>query len=74
MSQKLKIQKPNGVVFHTKPELLTDIVLELNGGGLTEKQTIMAMADAAMLRDGKEVKIKGYTLQLEGDEHERNTV
>ena len=64
----LKITKPNGVVFHTKPEHMADIVLELNGGGWTEKQTAMAMADAAILRDGKEVKINGWTLQLVGDE------
>lgn len=70
----LKIQKPNGVVFHVPKSKMVEVVLDLNGGGITEKQTIMAMADAAMLCDGKEVKIKGYTLQLEGDEHERNAV
>lgn len=64
----LKITKPNGVVFHAKTEHMVDIVLELNGGGWTEKQTARAMADAAILRDGKEVKINGWTLQLVGDE------
>lgn len=70
MSQKLKITKPNGVVFHTKPELMVDIVLELSGGGYTERQVVNAMADASVLRDGNEVKINGYTLQLVGDENE----
>ena len=63
----LRIQKPNGVVLHMPKSKMAEVVLDLNGGGITEKQTTMAMADAAMLRDGKEVKIKGYTLQLSLD-------
>jgi len=66
----LKITKPNGVVFHAPKDKMVDIVLELNGGGYTERQVVSAMADASVLRDGNEVKINGYTLQLVGDKNE----
>lgn len=60
----LKITKPNGVVFHVPDEKLAEVVLELSGGGWTEKQTMSAMADSALLRQGRIVKINGYKLQL----------
>lgn len=66
----LKIQKPNGVALHAPKNKMVEIVLHLNGGGITEKQTRMTMLALSLLRRGNAVEIKGYTLQLEEDEHE----
>lgn len=64
---KLKLTKPNGVVFHAPEEQMPNIVLELSGGGYTEESTRRAMLNSDKLRAGEEVSINGWKLQLVKD-------
>ena len=60
----LKITKPNGVVHHVAADKMPEVVLELCGGGYNELSTRRAMLNSDKLRNGAEIKINGYTLQL----------
>lgn len=64
---KLRLTKPNGVVFHTPEEHMPNIVLELSGGGYTEASTRSAMLSSDKLRSGEEININGWKLQLVGN-------
>ena len=64
----LKIKTPNGKVVTFPDDKLSEIVLELCGGGYTEKSTRDAMLAADNLRNTGHVAIKGYDLNLIGEE------
>lgn len=64
----LKIKTPNGKLVEFPDEKLSEIMLELYGGGYTEKSTREAMLAADKLRNTGHLKIKGYDLNLIGEE------
>ena len=64
----LKIKTPNGKVVTFPDDKLSEIVLELCGDGYTEKSTRDAMLAADNLRNTGHVAIKGYALNLIGEE------
>lgn len=60
----IRVTKPNGVVFHVPRTKLAEVVLELSGGGYSEKSVREAMLNSDKLRSGAEVSINGFKLQL----------
>lgn len=60
----IRITKPNGTTFNVPTQHLEGLVLELHGGGHTELQTRKAMLSSDKLRNGEEVRINGYKLQI----------
>ena len=64
----IKVTKPNGTTFMVPTKHISEVVLELHGGGYNELQTRKAMLSSDKLRAGEEVRINGYKLKLENDE------
>lgn len=60
----LKIKTPTGKLVEFPDEKLSEIVLELCGGGYTEKSTREVMLAADKLRNTGHVAINGYDLNL----------
>jgi hypothetical protein len=60
---RLRVTRPDGRAVVGGFGALEEVLLRINGGGYTERQTVQAMQDAQAVRDGHTVRHAGWVVE-----------